>query len=300
MGPRTTPVASLIAALLVIAARPARAGEDDPAFHTLVRAGFGSIDEDGFVLLLAEEGLEWGGLDLVLSGPFRLRVIDRDPGDGAVLREQDWDEPSDFARVVPRARFEYPWPEGALRIEAGEQDGVGIGHGSVFDHFRNSTDMDRYQGGLLLDVGHRGTGLEFVIENVIDPEILGGRLRLAPIAWFTETPAARRLEIGFTAAADLAVVRNIPAVGGPVPEERTIPVIGADISVRAVDGERFLLEPYLDVNGMDGKPGLHAGLGAGLRLSPDREIWLHLRGEYRYLGGDYHPASPTAGWRTSR
>jgi hypothetical protein len=279
----------LVLTVVLAAGRSGIAGEG-PGFHTLARAGFGMVDEDGFVVLLAEQGLEWGGLELVLSGPFRLRVVDRDPSDGGVLREQDWDEPSDFARIVPRARFVRSFKDGSLRIEAGEQNGVGIGHGSVFDHFRNSTDMDRYQGGLLLDAGHRGNGLEFLIENVVDPEILGGRVRLAPIAWFTDAAAARRLEIGFTAAADLAVERNRPATGGPVVEERAIPVVGGDISVRAVDGERFLLEPYLDVNGMDGEAGLHAGLGASLRLAPSREIWLHLRGEYRYLGGDYHPA----------
>jgi hypothetical protein len=268
--------------------RPADAG-DGPRFHTLARAGFGTAGEDGFVLLLAEQGLAWSGFELTLAGPFRLRVVDRDPQDDGVLREQDWDEPSDFARIVPRIGFLRSWPDGAVRVDLGELKGVGLGHGTVFDHYYNGTDMDRYQGGLLLDAGHRGTGLEFLIEDVVSPDVLGGRARLAPIAWFTESRAARILELGFTAAADLSVPRNLPVAGGTTVEERAIPVIGGDLAVRAVDGERVLLQPYLAVNGMDGEAGLHAGLGASLRLAPGREIWLHARGEYRYLGSDYHP-----------
>ena len=289
MRPRARAAAALLASAVAIRAAGAGAADDGASFHTLAQAGFGTVDEDGFVLLLAEQGLEWGGFGIVLRGPFRLRIVDRDPEDRGVLREQDWDEPSDFARIVPRIGFFRSWEGGSVRIRAGELAGAGIGHGTVFDHFRNDTNMDRYQGGLLLDAGHRGNGIEFLMENLIAPRVIGGRARLAPIAWFTDAPAARRLEIGFTVAADLAVPRNRPEVGGVVVEERAVPVVGGDISYRIVDGERVLLQPYFDVNGMDGTAGLHAGLGAGLRLAPDRDIWLHLRGEYRYLGADYHP-----------
>jgi hypothetical protein len=41
---------------------------------------------------------------------------------------------------------------------------------------------------------------------------------------------------------------------------------------------------------MDGDPGVHAGLATSWTLSQPKDIRLHVRGEYRYSGPDYHPA----------
>jgi hypothetical protein len=267
------------------AARAAEVQDDGPSFQTSIDVGFGMVDEDGFFLVLLEQGFRGWGLELVLSGPLRFRAVDRDPQDDGVLREQDWDEPSDFARIPRRVSFNTQWNDGQLDLSFGELNGVGIGHGSVVDAYYNSTDMDHYQGGLLTTGEHAGNGLELMIENVVQPEVLVGRAFIAPLGWFLSGDWPRRLELGFTLGADIAVPRRILAT-----EPTTVPVAGGDISLKVVDADWVAIAPYVDLMTMDGEPGVHAGLATVWTLSSAKEIELHARGEYRFSGSDYHPA----------
>jgi hypothetical protein len=262
------------------------AGKDDGlALRSAADVGFVMVDEDGFALVRLTQDVFWDGLEATLSGPLRLRVWDRDPGDDGVIREQDWDEASDFARIVPRVRFAHRWEDADVVALFGEQDGVSVGHGSVADSYFNSLDMDHYQGGLTLKGQGAGNGLEFMMDNVVEPEILVGRGFVAPLAWFLDGAWPRRLELGYTLGADIAAPRHITA-SGPT----AVVVTGGDLSLRVVDLEWLRLTPYLDVNVMDGEPGVHLGVDSRWRLSEEHGVKLLARGEYRHLGSDYHPA----------
>lgn len=280
----------LLAGALVLTSTGARAAEaqdDGPVFRSSVDVGFGMVDEDGFFLLLLEQGFTGWGLDVTLSGPLRFRAVDRDPQDEGVLREQDWDEPSDFARIPRSIRFATEWNEGAFDLRFGELSGVGIGHGSVVDAYYNSTDMDHYQGGLVVVGEHAGNGLELMTENVVRPEILVGRAFIAPLGWFLEGDWPRRLELGYTLGADISIPYRVdPERSGTA----TVPVTGGDISLKIIDTDWGTAAPYVDVMAMDGDPGVHAGLATSWTFSQEKEIRLHARGEYRYVGSDYHPA----------
>jgi hypothetical protein len=249
--------------------------------------GFGMVDEDGFFLLLLEQGFTGYGLDVALSGPLRFRAVDRDPQDDGVVREQDWDEPSDYARIPRSIRFTTDWNRGALELRFGELNGVGIGHGSVVDAYYNSTDMDHYQGGLVVSGEHAGNGLELLMEDVVAPEVLVGRAFVAPLGWFLEGDWPRRLEIGFTLGADISVPYRVHP---EQPEPTAIAITGGDISLKIIDAAFGSAAPYLDVMAMDGDPGVHAGIASSWVLSEEKQILLHARGEYRFLGSDYHPA----------
>jgi len=145
-----TPSAALALATALVAA-PSFADRGELELHSGVDAGFGWAGEDGFALILLEQGLSYGGFDLVLSGPLRFRIIDEAPEEDGVLRDQDWDEPSDFARIARRIAFARRWDDGELNVRIGELNGVGVGHGSAADHYFISTDMDHYQGWVILD-----------------------------------------------------------------------------------------------------------------------------------------------------
>jgi hypothetical protein len=279
-----TPSAALALATALVAV-PAFAESDGLKLHTGADMGFGWAGEDGFALLLLEQGLSYSGFDLVLSGPLRFRIIDNAPEEDGVLRDQDWDEPSDFARIARRIAFSSLWDDGEVDIWLGELNGVSLGHGSLADHYFNSTNMDHYQGGVRLDVGYAGNGIEFLMDDVVAPEILAGRARLAPLAWFLDGDWPRRLELGYTLGADIAAPRRVMASSSTA-----IPVTGGDISLRILDLEVASLTPYVDVLGMDGDVGVHAGLAASFTFSRKDEAKLHARGEYRRLGSDYHPA----------
>jgi hypothetical protein len=279
-----TPSAALALATALVAL-PSFAEDDGPEFHTGVDAGFGWAGEDGFALLLLEQGFSYSGFDLVLSGPFRFRVIDNPPEEDGVLRDQDWDEPSDFARIARRIAFERQWDDGEVDAHLGELNGVVMGHGSLVDHYFNSVDMDHYQGGLSLDVGYAGNGVELLMDDVVAPNVLAGRVRIAPLAWFVDGDWPRRLELGYTLGADIAAPRRVMASSDTV-----IAVTGGDVSVRVLDLDVASLTPYVDVMGMDGDVGVHAGLAASFTFSRKDEVKLHARGEYRRMESDYHPA----------
>jgi hypothetical protein len=252
-----------------------------------VDVGFGMVDEDGFFLLLLEQGFAGWGLEIVLSGPFRLRAVDREPEDDGVLREQDWDEPSDYARIPRSITFATQWNDGAFDLRFGELNGVGVGHGSIVDVYYNSTDMDHYQGGLLTGFEYAGNGLEFMMENVVDPEVLVGRAFIAPLGWFLEGDWPRRLEIGYTLGADISAPYRVHP---QQPPPTTVAITGGDISLKIIDAAWGKAAPYAALMTMDGDPGIHAGLATTWTLSEPKEILLHVRGEYRYSGPDYHPA----------
>ncbi len=266
---------------------PIAFGSDDkgPRFYSGLDVGYGSVDEDWFFSAMLEQGFSFGGLDVALWGPLRFRVIDNDPQDDGALREQDWDEPSDFARIARSVTYFHEWDDAVLDIRFGELNGIGVGHGSVMDCYFNSTDMDHYQGGLTLDVDYAGSGLELVTENVVKPEILLGRVYIAPLAWFIEGDWPTRLVFGYTLGADISAPRRTTA-----DNPTTLPVTGGDVSLTLLDNDVVELTPYLDMMAMDGDLGLHAGLATSWALSQKRNVFLHLRGEYRRLGGDSHPA----------
>jgi len=277
------PSAALALATALVAT-PSFAEGDGVQLHTGVDVGFGWAGEDGFALLLLEQGFSASGFDLVLSGPLRFRIIDEAPEEG-VIREQDWDEPSDFARIAPLIAFTKEWDDAEVDVRLGELNGVVVGHGSLVDHYFNSVDMDHYQGGIRFDAGYAGNGIEFVIDDVVAPEILAGRARIAPLAWFLDGDWPRRLEFGYTLGADITAPRRVMGSSTVV-----IPVTGGDISLRVLDLDVASLTPYVDVMGMDGDVGVHAGLAASFTFSKKNEARLHARGEYRRLGSDYHPA----------
>lgn len=274
---------------MITIAQASQAAESEngngPTFFSAADIGFGAVDEDGFFLLYLEQGLEWRGLKIRLAGPFRLRIIDRSPEDSGVLREQDWDTASDFMRIVREISFARTWDAGEVEFYLGEQNNVKIGHGSLMDGYFNSTQIDYYQGGVLLRGHYLGNGLEFTMNNIIAPEILAGRVFIAPLGWFMKNSWAERLEIGFTLGADISAPYRTEGTG-----YTTIWAAGGDVAFRAIDKTWLVLTPYVALMGMDGDLGVHAGLSASWEISASKKLYLHVRGEYRYVGSDYHPA----------
>jgi len=279
--------AALVAALAALGASPCGAEEEDrgPAFRSRVDVGLGGVDEDAFFLLLLEQGFSVDGFGLVLSGPLRFRIFDESPRDEGVLREQDWDEPSDFARIVRIIEYDRSFEDGMISAMGGELNGVGVGHGSIVDHYYNSTDVDHYQGGLLLGGHWAGTGAQLMLENVVDPEIFAGRVFAAPIGWFLEGDWPRRLQFGWSFGLDAGV----PSPSGIVPGDNLF-VTGWDVALTVLDLAVVEATPYFDMMVMDGEMGIHLGAATAWTLSAKRGVLLHVQGEYRRLGADYHPA----------
>lgn len=254
-------------------------------WRSVVDVGGGFVDEDGMILLLLEQDLLVSDFEAALSVPLRLRVYDRDPSDRGFVREQDWDEVSDFGRLIRRVGYLKRFRDGAVDLSMGELNGVGIGHGVVVDHYFNSTDMDHYHSGVLVKAEAHGTGGELILDDLLGPRILVGRLFAAPIAWFSDSPAGARFELGYTLGADMAAPRRVVATS-----DAFLPVTGIDASYALLVRPMVTVIVYNDLMFMDGDLGFHAGLAGTFMFSERTGLSLSARAEYRYSGPDYFPA----------
>ena len=276
---------SAVVFFLIFSVFGARANAEEPTFQTTVDVGVALMDDDVFVSTRLDQQMDVGGFSAVLSAPIRLRAADRPPSDEGVLRKQDWDTPSDFARIVPKLLFQRDFIDGYVDFYAGSLNGVTLSTGEMVNRYFNSSDMDQYKGGLSLRGGYRGNGAEVVVDNVVSPSLLIGRLYTAPLAWFIREEWAKQLEIGYSAGVDFqAPLRAYET------ESRTLSVMGGELSWRAVNRDTAEVRPHLMLAAMDGDLGVHAGLLLRWVFLPDKGMGLSLSGTYRYCGPDYLPS----------
>jgi len=229
--------------------------------------------------------------------PMRLRLIDESPETDGVVRKEDWDEASDWARLL--AFVQYGGYGQAFFVRYGELNGVTIGHGSLVNRYFNTIDVDHYQGGLFAGLDGGFAGGEVLLDNVLDPELFVGRGYVRPFSLFESWPrVVRDLKFGVTAGADVeAPLAVATGHGGFFAHPDWQPVVladevaglfGVDVEVPAVSLPHLDLVPYLDVATVDGKgAGLHLGTYFNVRFN--RRNTLNLRLEYRFQGEGYEP-----------
>ncbi len=243
-------------------------------------------------------------LGVGLRVPLRFRVIDREPADEGTLREEDWDEFTDFLRVI---RFvEYGQVRDPLHVRVGELSGVSLGHGTAMQRYYNVLDVDHFQLGLHTNLNSRYGGVQWILDNVPAPEVMGYRVYVRPLTLLApDTWLASRYATGLNLSMDIdapltfrrvnaAENINTPLLidedGRLVPElTETAAVLGFDQEVVLVQDELIDFIPYLDVNfHLSGSPGLHLGTFTNVR--PVESFSLYSRLELRWLGENYIPA----------
>ena len=107
--------------------------------------GFGHVLEDPVAALVPSIMIdlrEIAPVRFAFAVPLRLRMADRAPDDRGVLRLQEWNEAGDFVALLHEFRYADARAFGrtgrfAIRIEAGRQHDVMLGHGSLVRGFAN-------------------------------------------------------------------------------------------------------------------------------------------------------------------
>ncbi|MBN2802573.1 MAG: hypothetical protein JXR91_05730 [Deltaproteobacteria bacterium] len=258
---------------------------DGLSFFSSVGIGLGTVDEDLFFLLMLEQGISYNDFKLRLSGPFRFRIYDKSPDNDTGLRSEDWDDPSDWARILRSIDYNRKFTDGGIALHIGELNGVSMGHSTIVSSYFNSTDMDYYQGGATLGVDVKGNGIEFLMNNFVSPSIFSGRTFVAPFAWFVKSQIARRFRAGFDFMVDSGVRGTV------FPGNKTsLFIAGGDLEFGFVKTKRADVAVRVDVNGVKGSGGVHAGIASSILLSPKKDAVLNIMGEYRYAGANYYPA----------
>ncbi|MBA2663184.1 MAG: hypothetical protein H0U74_12905 [Bradymonadaceae bacterium] len=318
---RTLLTALFTAALLAIAqpgaAQPAGGGADMPTPATAGGAaggeiGFGQIDEDFFVNLelhftfglpvpklgcAPDEDDCLTRLRFGILAPLRLRVIDREPKQDSILREEDWSEFSDYLRII---RFiEYGFPHEPLYVRLGELGPAVLGHGTIVNGYYNVITTDHYQLGSQLNVNTVYGGVETLINNLAGPHVLGMRLYVRPWAFIDRESWWNRLAVGTSIVSDIDAPLDLGrdtdgsiSVGAhqrpQVTRSQATTLAGLDVELNLVRTSMFSVTPYSDLNHHFGiGPGWHNGVLT--QFWPTESLGLFARLEHRTLSGKYLP-----------
>ncbi|PJB40367.1 MAG: hypothetical protein CO108_14950 [Deltaproteobacteria bacterium CG_4_9_14_3_um_filter_63_12] len=277
------------------------AGATDLSGNAGADLGFGKLGDDTFLSILLAANFAIDELSFGLQVPLRLRMIDEEPtdGDGVEIRDEDWDEASDYLRII---RFiQWAKPGEVFYARVGELSGATVGHGTLMSNYLNVLDIDHYQLGVDTKVNTLYGGGELVLDNLAQPEIFGGRAFVRPWSFVDAESFLLGWSVGLSLLTDLGAPRTIdsdPATNVPLVDKthnlqyttEAVVMLGFDTDFTVLENEIVRVTPYIDNNvlaGLEAGYGLHVGVLTDVTLPADTT--LNLRLEYQYLGESYAP-----------
>jgi len=272
--------------------------------------GIGKIDEDWFITTRVGFGLQlpvprvdcpppecMTALRFGLQVPLRWRVVDNPPEDDGVLRSEDWDETSDYFKIL---RFvEYGTPREPLHARVGELGPVTLGHGTIVNGYLNVLTPDEFRWGLHSNVNTVYGGAQVLLNDFVDPNLFATRLYVRPWGFIDRESFFHRLAVGFSVVADtnapLELERDVDGVivveagvSPSVSEDTWTTFTGLDVEFNLIDTELLSVTPYTDFNIHWGQsPGWHLGTLAS--VAPLESLRISSRLEFRWLGQNYLP-----------
>ncbi|MFT7621886.1 MAG: hypothetical protein ACI9WU_001051 [Myxococcota bacterium] len=266
------------------------------------RFGVGMIDEDVFLTINVGTALKWRKLGVGIQVPLRLRISDNDPKADGVFREEDWDEPSDWTRVL--RYVSWGQPNDPIYARLGVLAGTTLGHGTIVDRYYNVIDADHYQTGVQVHLDFDVAGGQTFLDNLLDPEIWAIRGYVRPFRLFEGmSKVLDGIYVGTTLAIDALAPNRIeteqnqnqtPVVDSKrniVTKPTSVFLWGLDIGWALNPYEWWAATPYMDVNvlGSTGGAGFHLGMLHTFDIA-EGVVRLGTRIEYRAMDGDYAPS----------
>lgn len=269
-------------------------------------AAFNRIPGEGnYVSTVVNTEFNLGDVGFGLQLPLNLLVspdkgIDRDAITyNGVLRKRDWDETSDYFKLVRFIRYGHK--RDPVYLLAGQLWGASIGHGTLVNRYANSLNLDHSKFGIAFDVNTDFFGFETLTDSLGSPALLAGRAYLRP---FGDTLFLRGWAIGATVVSDRTAPRAyVDAAGAPVltlqQDDQGTPLVasqaifagGVDTEFEILRNSIISLIPYVDLNRIAGAGnGLHAGILTNVYLPvPVLDINVQARLEYRMMQPGYIP-----------
>jgi hypothetical protein len=286
--------------------------------------GFSQIKEDFFITLNLRLNMDWEQFGFGIQTPVRMKFWDRDPKQDdwlGFIRREDWDQVSDFFRII---RYVYvgQWnKKGPFYVRLGELSNTTVGHGTIMHRYYNTLDANRWHLGLNAAVNVWAIGAEVLLNDVTDPWVIGSRVYVRPLQMIlggsnTSTASGEsenednsegsywdNLHVGVSFFTDYKAPFTIardPMTGGLLADEDGVPqvasdrslfIYGVDIGFEVLETDILSITPYIDLNKIgrvDNGWGFHAGVLWGLHFPLGIDtLTLDLRTEYRRVSGDY-------------
>lgn len=286
-----------------------------------VGLGWRLIDGIHYFTINPEVDFRFGELAFGLGGPLSIELFDTHTKPGVTdlvgfenagsLRKQDWNEASEFARIV--RYLSYGRKEDRFYFSLSQNTASSLGHGALLRRYSVNIDPDSTRLAAQLDAYTDYFGFEFMTNSVTSWDVVGTLAFIKPLSFFMEHPVARSLSIGFSYVADrhapvlLAHEESSPGVANPwrVAMEGSRPVVssdaflhgmGIDVEVKVLKTDTVDLKPYADFSWMmPGDPG-----GAFSLASPEggNGFTLGLLGRFNVGRDPVHAFRTVAEFRT--
>lgn len=253
----------------------------------------------GWTLLDAEEHARETFQSMALRSEFSLLGFDvglkldvrlEDDND-VTVREEDWDETSDYLRVVDYVRYngEYFGAEVAPLYDGR------LGFGTLLNHYHSYTDFDSPKTGAQAHIDLGFLRLEGITNDVVNDEVIGGRIVVRPFS----TGIADLFNPGLTG--QIVVDRDAPTTlildgnGQVMLDEdeniryNTDPFYAWGVGLELPVIETIVnLTTYAELNFLSGHGrGAHMGAVLSYDFSLLVDITLVAQGEYRIFSDEY-------------
>ena len=278
--------------------------------------GAGFIDEDFFLKLTLRSELNLGKIGVGLQIPLNLRVYDKKPKNDndyyGLVRREDWDEKSEYLKVIRYVRLGNKRDDFFLRVgELAAQ----VGHGTIVNRYLNNQNINTLRVGAQFDINTHYAGFETLVGDIgsfgtdtSQSRVVGGRIYVKPLAFvLAEDSLLNRLAIGASFVSDRNAPVTLATTTEPdtgevfpvttkegvfsVEDESPANVYGADIEIQLLHNDLIDLVPYTDFNQIEGAgSGWHVGALATLKMPIGFELSIPVRVEYRRFRSNYTPA----------
>ena len=213
-------------------------------------------------------------LKLTLGVPLRFELLDARPNQRfenvGRFRTQDWDEASDFAKVIQR--LSVGSKEGRFYLDINRFSSRTIGHGLIMKRYDSNLNFNTSRVGVQLDAFSDYIGFESTVNDIVSPNIIGGLIFIKPLSLINRTNSIMRsFSIGLAGVTDLnAPLRNtldlqdVDNDGRRASElqldQQTfrpdslfgrVNAYGIDAELKLVDRRAFDLKTYVDYSVLD-------------------------------------------------
>ena len=300
--------------------------------HVGVALGLNIIENDVYVTV--SPGMAWYfdfGFAMSAHVPLQLMALDVAGSDfafgGLKLRRQDWDEISDFAKIIRFAT--YGRKEEQIYISINTMRPSTIGHGMLMKNYQGDIDVDRSLTGFVFDAYNDYGGFQLQLNDItFQNRVLAGLGFIKPLSLFMDDVYSRSFSLGGEYIADLRAprcvrlrkgsdrcvqgvghaagfnpftgvslddtfVRTDPDMGRFVVEEVLVHAVGGSVEVKFFKDEAADMKiygtfhKYLNDGGGDGAA---VGLLGRLNVGDEWISAFRLRGEYRTFTDGFMPA----------
>ena len=227
--------------------------------------------------------------------PVRFLIHNKDNVEttAGVFPKDDWDEARDWIAWV--TFFQYGHKDDLFYFYFGEHENRYIGNGTILGAYYNSLRLNFPKRGVNIGVNTDYAGLDYFMDDVSPPNIIGGRAYVKPFSFLSKECYANNIEIGATYLLDVFSPYTItdPDYISTFKREidKVVDVVwGIDVSMRFVATEIYQMRFYTDFNTVsEAGSGFHFGLDHSFDLPTETDIKIRSRWEYRLMEANYIP-----------